>query len=150
MKLQQLNEMAAKKICPDCGKSMAGHHYWYKGGWRCKKTNIEVATNIRKADIEAANEANRKYQLEKEAVDKAAAKAREDDVRSGPASISQVQVGDYVCFKYDIEQGSRVLKVTRDAYGNKIFTVRASQGEYVSDHEDGDVIQVRSKDCWIE
>lgn len=31
-----------KKICPDCGKSMAGNHYWYKGGWRCKKSNRKV------------------------------------------------------------------------------------------------------------
>jgi hypothetical protein len=37
MKIQQLSEMAAKKICPDCGKTMAANHYWYKGGWRCKK-----------------------------------------------------------------------------------------------------------------
>lgn len=37
MKLQTLCEMAAKKLCPTCGKSMAANHYWYKGGWRCKK-----------------------------------------------------------------------------------------------------------------
>lgn len=36
-----LTEMAAKKICPDCGKSMAGNHYWYKGGWKCKKSNLQ-------------------------------------------------------------------------------------------------------------
>ena len=42
MQLQLLHEMAAKKICPDCGKSMAAKHYWYKGGWRCKKAKDEV------------------------------------------------------------------------------------------------------------
>lgn len=42
MQLQQLHEMAAKKLCPDCGKSMAANHYWYKGGWRCKKAKDEV------------------------------------------------------------------------------------------------------------
>lgn len=36
MKLSAITEMAAKKYCPNCGKTMAGHHYWYKGGWRCK------------------------------------------------------------------------------------------------------------------
>ena len=40
--LQILNEMAAKKLCPDCGKSMAANHSWYKGGWRCKKAKDEV------------------------------------------------------------------------------------------------------------
>lgn len=39
MKLEHLNEMAAKKICPQCGKTMAANHYWYKGGWRCKKSS---------------------------------------------------------------------------------------------------------------
>ena len=37
MNLLQINEMAAKKECPLCGKSMAANHYWYKGGWKCKK-----------------------------------------------------------------------------------------------------------------
>lgn len=36
MKLDSITEMAAKKFCPNCGKTMAGNHYWYKGGWRCK------------------------------------------------------------------------------------------------------------------
>jgi hypothetical protein len=44
MKLSQipipLNEMAAKKICPICNNPMAGFHYWYKGGWKCKKSSI--------------------------------------------------------------------------------------------------------------
>lgn len=33
---QILSEMAAKKLCDKCGKSMAANHYWYKGGWKCK------------------------------------------------------------------------------------------------------------------
>ena len=36
MKLTTLQEMAAKKFCEKCGKTMAANHYWYKGGWRCK------------------------------------------------------------------------------------------------------------------
>ena len=43
MKLQLLYEMAAKKICDTCGKSMAGNHYWYKGGWKCKAANLQQA-----------------------------------------------------------------------------------------------------------
>lgn len=36
MRLSSITEMAAKKYCPNCGKTMSGNHYWYKGGWRCK------------------------------------------------------------------------------------------------------------------
>lgn len=31
-----LTEMAAKKFCERCGKTMAANHYWYKGAWKCK------------------------------------------------------------------------------------------------------------------
>lgn len=34
-----LTEMAAKKQCDKCGKTMAANHYWYKGGWKCKKSS---------------------------------------------------------------------------------------------------------------
>lgn len=36
--LYPLTEMAAKKQCELCGKTMAANHYWYKGGWKCKKS----------------------------------------------------------------------------------------------------------------
>lgn len=36
-----LTEMAAKKQCDKCGKTMAANHYWYKGGWKCKKAKPE-------------------------------------------------------------------------------------------------------------
>lgn len=40
----RVDEMARPaKICPDCGLSMSGNHYWYKGGWKCKKENIAKA-----------------------------------------------------------------------------------------------------------
>ena len=45
MKIHTLFEMAAKKICPNCGKSMTGNHYWYKGGWKCKAANLQAAAN---------------------------------------------------------------------------------------------------------
>lgn len=41
VEISQMMEMARPaKICPDCGKSMAGNHYWYKGGWKCKKSSL--------------------------------------------------------------------------------------------------------------
>lgn len=49
MKLQEtlpvLTEMAAKKECPHCGKTMAANHYWYKGGWKCKKGGAAAPTD---------------------------------------------------------------------------------------------------------
>lgn len=50
MKLQQITEMAAKKLCPLCGKTMAANHYWYKGGWKCKKSaTADAGTDVVKA-----------------------------------------------------------------------------------------------------
>ena len=44
-----LTEMAAKKECPLCKKSMAANHYWYKGGWKCKKEKSETV----QADVDS-------------------------------------------------------------------------------------------------
>jgi hypothetical protein len=43
MKLEQLFEMGAAKLCDKCGKTMAANHYWYKGGWKCKKAKSDDA-----------------------------------------------------------------------------------------------------------
>lgn len=47
-----INEMAKPvKICDKCGHKMTGYHYWYKGGWHCKKSvkqNEEGTTIINK------------------------------------------------------------------------------------------------------
>lgn len=56
--IAQIMEMARPaKICKDCGKSMAGHHYWYKGGWKCKKGNRKDggATEEKKEDSKPAD-----------------------------------------------------------------------------------------------
>ena len=145
MLLQPLNEMAAKKICPQCGLSMAKNHYWYKGGWRCKKSNMEVATNIRNADAEKLAAA-KPTPLAQPSPQPAA----QPEHRERPTSVDQVRAGDYVCFKYDIEQCGEVVKVSRDWQGRRVFNVVATDGEYVDDHEEGTIIQVLAKDCWIE
>jgi hypothetical protein len=41
MRLEQLVEMGAAKLCDKCGKTMAANHYWYKGGWKCKTTQVQ-------------------------------------------------------------------------------------------------------------
>ena len=135
MRLQLINEMAAKKICPQCGLSMAKNHYWYKGGWRCKRANMEVATNIRNADKAAAEQQSA---------------PKQEPERQRPTTIDQVRVGDWVCFKYDVEQCGEVVKITRDWQGRRMFSVVARHGEYVDDHHDGSVVQIPARDCWIE
>jgi hypothetical protein len=45
-----LTEMAAKKQCEHCGKTMAANHYWYKGGWKCKKAKDAAPADDKKSD----------------------------------------------------------------------------------------------------
>lgn len=61
VEIAQLIEMARPaKICKDCGKSMAGHHYWYKGGWKCKKANRkDGAAEEKKPAAKAKSEAKK-------------------------------------------------------------------------------------------
>jgi len=55
-----LTEMAAAKLCPTCGKTMAANHYWYKGAWKCKGASKQQAQNptiaAAKAEPEDATE----------------------------------------------------------------------------------------------
>ena len=54
---QLMMEMARPaKICPDCGKSMAGNHFWYKGGWKCKKANRTQSTDDKQKDDKPSEE----------------------------------------------------------------------------------------------
>jgi len=64
--------------------------------------------------------------------------------------VNNLNVGDYVCFKYDVEQCSKIEKVINRGYGRKEYVVRAFHGEYVDDHIDGTVITVQPRDCWID
>lgn len=60
VEIAQLIEMARPaKICKDCGKSMAGHHYWYKGGWKCKKANRKEAAEDKKPAAKTKPEAKK-------------------------------------------------------------------------------------------
>lgn len=47
-----LMEMAAKKTCESCGKTMAANHYWYKGGWKCKGVSDRSKARAEKAKTE--------------------------------------------------------------------------------------------------
>ncbi|TFG98294.1 hypothetical protein E4H12_06525 [Candidatus Thorarchaeota archaeon] len=68
LEIARMMEMARPaKICPDCGKSMAGHHYWYKGGWKCKKANRKDGDADKKEAKPAAKKDDKKAPAKKEA-----------------------------------------------------------------------------------
>lgn len=56
--LSVLLEMGAPKLCDKCGKSMAANHYWYKGGWKCKQTNVAQAQAPAQTQAQAADPAD--------------------------------------------------------------------------------------------
>lgn len=59
-----------------------------------------------------------------------------------------IKVGDYVGFKYDIEQKGKVEKIGRNDYnGEKVYYVRAFHGEYVN-NQTGTVIELYDSDIW--
>ena len=59
------------------------------------------------------------------------------------------KVGDYVSFKYDVEQSGPIEKITNGHYG-KVYHVRAFHGEYINDHQGGNIIQLQERDLWVE
>lgn len=77
-----LTEMAAKKLCNKCGKTMAANHYWYKGGWKCKKGGSDVSADAQKSKTrsEARTDDDKFPEMDDENYDKlsAADKAKQD------------------------------------------------------------------------
>lgn len=59
----------------------------------------------------------------------------------------ELNIGDPVGFKYDVEQYAVILDIN-ERYGKKEFTVRAFHGGYV-DNVNGSVITIKARDCWI-
>ena len=56
-----------------------------------------------------------------------------------------VKVGDYVCFKCDIEQSGRISKIDGDRL--TLVSEYGFQGHYIG----GDTTTVeRASDCWVE
>ncbi len=82
LEIAQMMEMARPaKICPKCGKSMAGHHYWYKGGWKCKKANLAGGSKEepKKDEKKSDKKPVAKKDVKKAAPAKAAPKQADDD-----------------------------------------------------------------------
>lgn len=71
----------------------------------------------------------------------------------GTECMVEVQVGDYVRFKADVEQGGRVTVIKRSEFGSGYrLTIRAmGEDGFSGDYIGGQTVTVQSaSDCWIE
>ena len=60
-----------------------------------------------------------------------------------------VNVGDYVSFKCDIEQGGIVSDINRDGHGS-VLTIVSNSG-FSGDYIGGDNVTTQhASDCWVE
>jgi hypothetical protein len=59
----------------------------------------------------------------------------------------EIKIGDFVGFKYDVEQSGKVEEIKTDWNGEKIYVVLASQGGYV-DNVNGTLIDLLEEDIW--
>ena len=60
----------------------------------------------------------------------------------------KVKVGDWVCFKSDIEQSGKIVQIKK-GFGDTLVLENANgfQGDYIG----GDTrTQVSARDCWVE
>lgn len=60
----------------------------------------------------------------------------------------QVKVGDWVCFKSDIEQCGKIVQIKK-GFGDTLVLENKNgfQGDYIG----GDTMtQVSARDCWVE
>jgi hypothetical protein len=60
----------------------------------------------------------------------------------------QVKVGDWVCFKSDIEQCGKIVQIKK-GFGDTLVLENKNgfQGDYIGGEER---TQVSARDCWIE
>jgi hypothetical protein len=61
-----------------------------------------------------------------------------------------VRVGDYVCFKSDVEQCGRVVKIRQNSFGQPELVLER-EGGFSGDYIGGQERTVQSaSDCWVE
>ena len=61
-----------------------------------------------------------------------------------------VSIGDYVCFKSDVEQCGQIVKIRKNLFGRTEFVLenlRGFQGDYIGGQTQ--TVQ-RAEDCWVE
>jgi hypothetical protein len=75
----------------------------------------------------------------------------ERNSKTGDAKMTtkkEIKVGDFVGFKYDVEQSGKVEKIKTDWTGEKTYLVRAKEGGYVTDQIRGELVELREEDLW--
>lgn len=61
-----------------------------------------------------------------------------------------VKVGDWVCFKSDIEQCGKIVKIRTDSFGKAELVLERESG-FDGDYIGGETRTVeRAADCWVE
>lgn len=61
-----------------------------------------------------------------------------------------VKIGDWVCFKSDVEQCGQVVKIRQDSFG-KLELVLEREDGFSGDYIGGqDRTVQRASDCWVE
>jgi hypothetical protein len=61
-----------------------------------------------------------------------------------------VKVGDWVCFKSDVEQCGRIVGIRQSAWGGAELTLERESG-FDGDYIGGQTRTVeRASDCWVE
>ncbi len=61
----------------------------------------------------------------------------------------KVRVGDWVCFKSDIEQSGKIIKIQQGMFGPQLVLEREDgfEGDYIGGQER---TVVSARDCWVE
>lgn len=107
-----LTEMAAKKYCEKCGKTMAANHYWYKGAWKCKgasKVPQDGQQPAPTAQPKPAASPVSKPSISLETIRQAVPEAgNEPSGRQLGWSVREYQGNIYVDFEYTFRRMSRV------------------------------------------
>jgi hypothetical protein len=62
--------------------------------------------------------------------------------------MAKHSIGDKVFVKYDIEQVGQIEKVTTQRFGQPIYTIRLWEGEYITDHVNGDIVNFLESDIF--
>lgn len=152
----QLSEMAKpKKICSSCGNQMTGFHFWYRGGWRCKKSSGSAGSGEPALDSDTSFADAMRQQIAT-----TAKRGTEDKTYLAPSAYTRglekilkrdvpmyrPKVGEHIHFEYGgVRQSGPVLAVVEGPGGEFTFKVLAKHGHLV-DNKRGSEVTITSGD----
>ena len=62
----------------------------------------------------------------------------------------EIEVGDHVCFKCDIEQSAEVIKIGQTRYSGRQLTFKAPADGFAGQYINGQEFhQELASDCWV-